>query len=135
LPRHPCCRLIGHLPVTAAFGPTGVTGGEVDEVVMTLDEFEAIRLADHQDLYQEDAAVRMEVSRATFGRILRSARRKLAEVLTHGLGLRIEGGPVRCTGRMRGVCHCGRRPGGPDNCRARVPGPGAREGAPEERTR
>ena len=61
---------------------------------MTLDEFEAIRLADGEGLYQQDAAARMDVSRATFGRILEAARRKVAEALVHGHFLRIDGGPV-----------------------------------------
>jgi len=76
-----------------------VRGIELENVGMTLDEYEAIRLADLEGLYQQDAAERMEVSRATFGRILESAHRKLADVLVHGKALRIEGGPVRTGGR------------------------------------
>jgi len=62
---------------------------------MTIDELEAIRFADRQKLYQEDAARRMGISRSTFGRILESARRKVAEALVEGKVLRIEGGPIR----------------------------------------
>ena len=51
---------------------------------MTLDEFEAIRLADLDGLYQEQAAAQMNVSRATFSRIIEAAPRKLADVLVHG---------------------------------------------------
>lgn len=61
---------------------------------MSLDEFEAIRLADREGLYQEEAAGRMGVSRSTFGRILESAHRKVAEVLAGGRCLRLEGGHV-----------------------------------------
>jgi hypothetical protein len=61
---------------------------------MTLDEFEAIRLADLEGLYQQQAAKRMGVSRTTFGRILDQAHRKVAEILVHGRTLTIEGGPV-----------------------------------------
>jgi len=61
---------------------------------MSLDEFEAIRLADLEGYYQEDAGFRMQVSRPTFSRIIESARRKVADALTHGKVLRIEGGPV-----------------------------------------
>ena len=57
---------------------------------MGLDEFEAIRLADLEGLYQEQAADRMGISRATFGRILESAHRKVAEVLAGGRCLRLE---------------------------------------------
>ena len=56
---------------------------------MRLDEFEAIRLADLEGLYQEAAAERMGISRATFGRILDSAHRKVAEVLAGGRCLRL----------------------------------------------
>lgn len=67
---------------------------ELDEVVMTLDEFEALRLADLDGRYQEDAARQMDVSRPTFSRIVESAHRKMADALVHGKALRIEGGPV-----------------------------------------
>ena len=129
MPRHPCCRRVGIPAQALAFGPVGLAKPGGDEVVMTLDELEAIRLADHLDLYQEEAAVKMDVSRATLGRILRSARRKVADVLTHGLTLRIEGGSVRCVDRRRSACHCGRRRGAP------IHGRGAHKGAPEERTK
>jgi hypothetical protein len=58
------------------------------------DELEAIRLADFEGLYQEEAAERMHVSRQTFGRIIASARRKVAQALTEGKALRIEGGEI-----------------------------------------
>lgn len=66
---------------------------------MTLDEFEALRLADLDGLYQAEAATQMDVSRTTFSRIIESAHRKIADVLVHGKALRIEGGPVQVTGR------------------------------------
>lgn len=68
---------------------------------MTLDEFEAVRLADLGGLYQEEAAAQMKVSRPTFSRIVEAAHRKIADALVHGKALRIEGGPVRVTGH-----HC-----------------------------
>lgn len=70
---------------------------------MTLDELEALRLADYEGLYHEQGAERMSVSRPTFGRILEAARRKTAEALVYGKSLRIEGGPVEID-RRRG-CH------------------------------
>ena len=66
---------------------------------MTLDEFEAMRLADLDGRYQEQAAEQMNVSRPTFSRIIDSAHRKMADALVHGKALRIEGGPVQVTGR------------------------------------
>jgi len=62
----------------------------LEEVVLCLDELEAMRLADYEDLYHEEAALRMQVSRATFGRILDGARRKVAGAIINGNALKIE---------------------------------------------
>jgi predicted DNA-binding protein (UPF0251 family) len=83
---------------------------DLDEVVMTLDELEAIRLADLDRLYQEHASEQMNVSRTTFSRIIDAARRKIADALVHGKALRIEGGPVQVAGRR-----CCRRHDNEDN--------------------
>jgi uncharacterized protein len=99
-----CCRLVAGEPSVAVFKPAGRPACEIESIGMTLDELEALRLADLEGLYQEDAAARMGVSRTTFGRIIESAHRKVAEALVRGKALRIEGGPVRCK-RRRGHCH------------------------------
>jgi predicted DNA-binding protein (UPF0251 family) len=64
----------------------------LEEVVLTVDEFEAIRLADLENLYQEQAAEKMNVSRQTFGRIIEAAHKKVAEALVEGKALKIAGG-------------------------------------------
>ena len=79
---------------TRAFKPAGVPGRALEEVVLSLDEAESIRLADLEGLYQEAAAFRMGVSRQTFGRIVEAARRKVADAIINGKLLRIEGGEV-----------------------------------------
>lgn len=61
-------------------------------VNLTIDEIEAVRLADHQGLYHQDAAEKMNVSRQTFGRILDGAHKKIADALVNGKALSIEGG-------------------------------------------
>jgi len=94
VPRPYCRRHIAGRPAARIFKPAGTHLSELEEVIMTLDEFEALRLADYEGLYQEQAAERMSVSRPTFGRILEAARRKTAEALVFGKSLRIEGGPV-----------------------------------------
>ena len=66
----------------------------LEEVSLGLDEYESIRLADLDGLYQDAAASKMGVSRQTFSRIVESARRKVADALVHGKALRIGGGPV-----------------------------------------
>ena len=75
-----------------------------DDVVMTLDEFEALRLADLEKLYHEGAAEQMQVSRPTFSRIIDSAHSKIADALVHGKALRIEGGHVQVQPGQRRCC-------------------------------
>jgi predicted DNA-binding protein (UPF0251 family) len=70
----------------------------LEEVNLALDELEAIRLADFNGLYQEDAAKKMDISRQTFGNIINSAHKKIADVLLNAKALKIEGGKVRKVG-------------------------------------
>lgn len=99
--RPKCCRRINEGPVCTVFKPAGVPGSTLERVVLTMDELEAIRLADLDGLYHEAAASKMNVSRQTFGRIIESARHKVARVLTGGLALHIEGGSVEvCAQRI-----------------------------------
>jgi len=62
----------------------------LEEIALTIDELEAIRLADLEELYHEDAAKKMKVSRQTFGRILNNAHKKVSECLIKGKALKIE---------------------------------------------
>jgi uncharacterized protein len=103
-----CCRWIAGRPIATVFHPAGISVRVLDEIVLTLDEFEAIRLADLEGLYQEQAAERMIVSRPTFGRILAAAHRKVAEALAHGKTLKIEGGTVRMDRLRSPRCECPR---------------------------
>ena len=99
MPRPFCCRRIAGRPAASTFKPIGVPVLEVEEVVMSLDEFEAVRLADLDGLYQEQAAEQMNVSRTTFSRIIDAAHRKMADAIVHGRALRIAGGAVQVSGR------------------------------------
>jgi len=96
MPRPPNCRRIAGKPGAGVFKPAGVPACRLKWLNLTLDEFEAIRLADLDGLHQEQAADRMKVSRQTFGRIVENARRKVAQALNSGMALNIEGGVV-CT--------------------------------------
>ena len=89
------CRSVQDLPKVTCFKPEGVPHHELESILMTIDELEAIRLADKEDLYQADAAVEMNVSRATFGRILEAAHKKVAEAIVDGKQLCIQGGVFR----------------------------------------
>jgi predicted DNA-binding protein (UPF0251 family) len=102
--RPKCCRRIHGEPNCKIFKPVGVPVSSLEEVVLSMDEFEAIRLADLEQLYHEQAAEKMKVSRQTFGRILESARCKVAKVLAEGLALRIEGGEVEMTEKRTLKC-------------------------------
>lgn len=73
------------------FRPVGSRGRSRISVTLRRDEAEAVRLADLQGLYQAEAASRMGVSRQTFGRIVESARRKVADAIINRKCLRIEG--------------------------------------------
>jgi predicted DNA-binding protein (UPF0251 family) len=114
MPRPFCCRRISGTPAASVFKPAGIPARTLEQVVLALDEFEAIRLADLQGLYQDEAAERMRVSRPTFGRIIESARRKVAEALIMGKALRIEGGPVHAEPSRTKRCEaCGHESDGP----------------------
>jgi predicted DNA-binding protein (UPF0251 family)/predicted Fe-Mo cluster-binding NifX family protein len=76
------------------FKPAGVPARNLEQVTLRIDQAEAIRLADLEGLYQEAAALRMGVSRQTFGRIVESARRVVADAIINGKCLRIDGGKV-----------------------------------------
>ena len=98
------CRRVSQQPACRIFKPVGVPVKFLEEIVLSVDEFEAVRLADLEGLYQEQAAERMNVSRQTFGRIVESARRKVAQVLSEGLALRIEGGEVELSEKRTFKC-------------------------------
>jgi len=86
------CRRVSLMPGSKYFKPRGIPLTLLEEVILAVDEFEALRLADLEGLYQEKAAERMNVSRQTFGRIIETAHRKVAEALVKGKALKIEGG-------------------------------------------
>lgn len=85
-------RLVAFAPDVSYFKPRGIPMIRLAEVLLTVDEREAIRLADLDGLSHEEAGRRMGVSRATFGRIIQRARRVVADALIGGKAIRIEGG-------------------------------------------
>lgn len=121
MPRPKKCRRIREHTGVRFFKPHGIPMRFLEHVSLTLDEMEALRLADLEGMSQQEGADRMNVSRATFGRIIASARRKTAEALYTGRAIKIEGGEIefhrggphrhrrgyqqngrRCGGRMQG---------------------------------
>ena len=99
------CRRVGSMPKSNYFKPRGIPLFALEEVVLTVDEFEAIRLADLERLYQEQAAEKMKVSRQTFGRIIDSAHKKMAEALVQGKALKIEGGEFEMAAMRKFRCY------------------------------
>ena len=99
------CRFISHEPSVTYFKPRGIPMTELEEIVLGVDELEAVRLADMEGLYQEDAAERMKVSRQTFGNIIHAAHAKIAEVLIKGKALKIEGGVCKMKGMRKFACN------------------------------
>ena len=104
MPRPQKKRSVIHPPVYDRFKPTGGRSRHLEEVALTLDELEAIRLADYQGMDHNESAGEMEISRSTFSRLVEKARRKVARFLIEGKHLRIEGGEVHFA---RNLIRCG----------------------------
>ena len=85
-------RRVSYIPSVNYFKPAGIQLRYLEEVSLTVEEIEAIRLKDIEDLEQEQCAEKMNVSRTTYIRILDSARKKIADALTKGKAILIEGG-------------------------------------------
>lgn len=92
--RHKKDRIVSNPPLFKEFGPSVSSNNQMDVVHMSIDEYEAIRLADFLGLNHEEAAVEMEISRSTFSRLVEKARIKLSKMLILGSKLSIEGGSI-----------------------------------------
>lgn len=92
VPRPPKCRQVEFLPDVTYFKPAGIPLRILEEVCLSVEEAEAIRLKDIEGLEQGQGAARMHVSRPTFQRILSSARYKIANALLNGKAIKIGGG-------------------------------------------
>lgn len=89
------CRRVGFQPAFTAFGPPVIGGNVQEEVILSIDEFEAIRLKDLEGFDQSECAAMMDISQPTFHRLVISARRKIADALTNGKTIKIIGGNYR----------------------------------------
>ncbi|HHV64949.1 MAG TPA: DUF134 domain-containing protein [Peptococcaceae bacterium] len=110
MPRPIKRKLVCGPPVYNLYAPVTNTNSQ-DLVVMSIEEFEAIRLIDYEGLDQEHCAERMEVARSTVQRLYNEARRKIAESLVQGKALKIEGGCYSvCSGdfEVKKCGHCWR---------------------------
>ena len=89
------CRRVGFEPDVTYFKPAGVPLRELTEVTLTVEELETLRLKDLEDLNEMDAAKRMNISQPTFNRLVASAHRKVAEAISKGKAIKIEGGTYK----------------------------------------
>lgn len=93
MPRPKKCRVVVNLPISTTFKPdVSMNSGYNDFVVLKFEELEALRLCDFEAKKHSDAAIEMNVSRATIGRILEKARYQVADALLNGKSLSIQGG-------------------------------------------
>lgn len=103
--RNVCC-----LPVSNLFGPLNDMRDLISDklIIMTVEEYETIRLIDLEGLMQDECADRMKVARTTVQRIYYDARKKLAEALVNGNTLKIEGGDYKLCNNSKQLYGCGR---------------------------
>ncbi len=86
------CRRVWFEPDVTYFKPAGIRMAELEESILTVDEFEAVRLKDLLGLEQETAAKKMGISQPTFHRLVLCARKKIADAIVNGKAIKIEGG-------------------------------------------
>lgn len=100
-------RIVKVPPRYSSFKPVGVRKMELEIIEMSLDEYEAIRLADFLGLDHAQAAEQMEISRSTFSRLIEKARRKTAEFMVNGKTLNIQGGNIHFRDNLIQCLDCG----------------------------
>jgi len=99
-------RIVKFNPNVNYFKPRGIPMFKLEEVSLTIDEREAIRLADLLGLSHEEAGRQMEVSRATFGRIVQRARQAVADAMINGKAIKVEGGNYNIVDETgKSICH------------------------------
>ncbi len=100
MPRPVKPRRVESIPQVNYFKPTGVPMKHLEEVIISVDELEALRLKDMDGLEQHQCAEKMGVAQSTLQRILVTARKKLVEAIVEGKALRIEGGTFSLAGKV-----------------------------------
>ncbi|MBU1239507.1 DUF134 domain-containing protein [Myxococcota bacterium] len=107
MPRKQNERYVKEPPRFSSFKPAGIPRTELPGTSITLDEFEAVKLADYLELDQQDAADQMAISRSTFSRLVARARQKIAGALINGHELIIEGGRIHFINNLLVCRSCG----------------------------
>jgi uncharacterized protein len=91
MPRPRMKRKVRFNPEVTYFKPAGIPLKELQEVILTKEEIESLRLINILELSQTEAAKKMEVSQPTFNRILKESRKKVSEAIIEGKAIKIEG--------------------------------------------
>ena len=107
MPRPKKWRMVCCLPPVKEFTPTNGSCEQNAPVIMTVDEYETIRLIDHEGFSQEECSGYMKIARTTAQMIYNNARQKIAQALVEGLTLKIEGGEYQLCEGDEAVCGCG----------------------------
>ena len=107
MPRPKNKRIVHEPPLFSEFKPVGIKGQSLEQILLTLDEFEAFRLADDIGLSHAEAADEMEISRSTFTRLIETSRKKIAELIINGKLLTIEGGNIHFRKNLMRCQSCG----------------------------
>ncbi len=107
MPRPKSNRIVHEPPLYTEFKPAGTKGQALEVIDLSLDEFEALRLADQLGMSHAEAADEMEISRSTFTRLIEQARKKLADFIIKGKMLSINGGNVHFRNNIIKCQNCG----------------------------
>ena len=100
-------RMVNRPPAFTNYKPSGIPRKYLESIELTLDEFEAIRLADYKQFDHAEAAENMGISRPTFSRLIEKARNKVASALIEGKELLIIGGNVNFINTLHHCRDCG----------------------------
>ncbi|MCD4683670.1 MAG: DUF134 domain-containing protein [Bacteroidales bacterium] len=107
MPRPKNERIVQTPPIFTEFKPLGISARLLNKTSLSLDEYEAFRLADNVGLSHAEAAEEMEISRSTFSRLIEQARKKVANLIINGSLLQIEGGNVHFRKNIIKCLSCG----------------------------
>ncbi len=95
-------KVVRNEPRIVYFKPTGVALADLEQIELTVEEVEALRLSDLNDMKQKEAASLMKIHQSTFHRTLKDARKKVAQALINGKAIKIKGGNYKMVGFGRG---------------------------------
>jgi len=99
MPRPRLTRKVFKEPGVNYFKPAGIKMSDLEESILKVEEFEAVRLKDLEEMDQDKAAEKMGISQPTFHRLVSTARKKIADAIINGKAIRIDGGSFECVGR------------------------------------